>query len=140
MIPMTDHKDFFQWIIACVATILTVFLNFQSGPSHDAVILSRAVFVSSGIVLLGLLMRSGIPMIISALKKYAILLFLSLFISIPYFIWYFLGQDQYGGMVLILGIINIDIVTVLQVISIIAIMFLLKKSLILKGRKQTKIS
>ena len=118
-----------QWIIAGIATGTTVYLNFQPGPEHDAIIVARPILALIVITGIGLLFRFNLVEVAEMLKKYAILLFLSLFISIPYFIWYFLGQDQYGAMILILGIINIGIVTALQTATVFGCVFLLKKLL-----------
>lgn len=124
---LQSRKEIRLWSIALIATIITGILNFQPGPSHGAIILARPILISLIIIGVGFLLRFNLVEIAEVLKKYGILLFLSLFISIPHFIWYFLGQEQYGVMILILGIINIDIVTVLQTATVFSCMLLLKK-------------
>lgn len=100
---LPSRKEIGPWSIALLAAVITSLLNFQSGhSSNSAIIFARPVAVIAGVTILGLLLRLGPHSIIVILKRYAILHFLSLFATIPYFIWYFLDQEQYGAIELTL--------------------------------------
>lgn len=131
---LPSRKEKGLWATALMATIITGILNFQEGPSYYVDILVRPIIVSLAVIGIGFILRLSKMEIVGVLKKYAIFHFLSLFTTIPYFIWYFLGQDQYGAMVLILGIININLITVLQVATIFGCILVMSKLAAHKAR------